>query len=800
MIRPIHHLTRRYVARGRHTGFHFPTLLLGLCLGVIAFGVAHGCMPESTFRPSPPLLEEENTLQVGPGCTYQTIGEAIDYANAQYGYHDTITIRVAKKTTPYDEAISIHNASQEKDWPRLIIEGPDSDNWQDWPTIRGAPDTGGEVVGMTGGALRHFVVRRYPDPTGSSISRKGIAVFSGVSLVESCRIEAFNRFDANGYPEKAVLVFCATNHGQANPSTVWNCDIVNNGVGIEFGETLAICAWNRIRNNVTVGVAAGYGGVSQIFSNVIEGNGGPGITLYNSGGWLWTNYSEVCNNTICNNEGNGIDIEHTDPSDDMPVAAVIRDNDIYENDGYGIYCDSPEGCWPHLRSNNVWSNGRGEYSARCPFPIDSISNNPERDGDWYLTADSAGIDAGSLTLEAGATVQEPGGALVLDTAVLDLGYHHAVESDDADAGLPQACLVCAPSDASDDCTSYAIQDGVDASQPGDVIRVRKYATPYRESVIVPETKADLVITSELAGEENRPTIVGDGECTIALFGNAILRNFAITRDAESQGGIGVSVSGSGQVDKCEISNHDVGVEASCQYGSGEGLCCPLISHNVVSNNVSHGIHLVDGSSAKVFSNWIDRNGFCGIRLESSPTHLGFAEISSNTIRRNGLAGGDGVFLNYVQGDFPLCPYIRDNVVYENYGYGYHCSQPYGLWSKPSAGGCYPNMRYNNVWFNSYTDSIVSPTHQTDPQSNYLNCPTCLGDGDFGCHGRMMNPMSFDPEYNGMFLTNGSQCIDAGSLTLEPGVNHWEGASTWPDRDQLDLGYHHPPAVCPWIAE
>ena len=62
----------------------------------------------------------------------------------------------------------------------------------------------------------------------------------------------------------------------------------------------------------------------------------------------------------------------------------------------------------------------------------------------------------------------------------------------------------------------------------------------------------------------------------------------------------------------------------------------------------------------------------------------------------------------------------------------------------------------------------------------------------------MMPMSFDPKYQGKFLAYTSECIDAGSLTLEPGVNHWEGSLLAPDAGQLDIGYHHPPSVCPWL--
>jgi len=117
---------------------------------------------------------------------------------------------------------------------------------------------------------------------------------------------------------------------------------------------------------------------------------------------------------------------------------------------------------------------------------------------------------------------------------------------------------------------------------------------------------------------------------------------------------------------------------------------------------------------------------------------------------------------------------------------------------PGHGGCYPQLRYNDVWFNNY---LPNPPlgYAEDRDNNYANCPQCLGENCIDS-GRIIMPLSFDPQYDAdYFLATDSAALNAGSLTLDPGATRTGWGGPLFDRGHLDLGFHRPPSgPAPWL--
>jgi len=335
-------------------------------------------------------------------------------------------------------------------------------------------------------------------------------------------------------------------------------------------------------------------------------------------------------------------------------------------------------------------------------------------------------------------------------------------------------IVCHPDYFdSGECDYDSIQDAINASSSGDTIEVRGYTEDdwYEESIIVTGSHSGIIIkgVKDLAYGTAYPQILPPTAATpvpaVVLDRSCTFKNFHISRDTgEKYLNDGICVTSPSIVKNCDVENQRYGVVSPCasnpdnddppvidlcelhgnQYGYVSGETEQILQYCSVHGNTSCGVKLSVGSCARIFSNAISSNEGHGILIEADDDNNGFAEISNNHIEEN---DSDGIYIDKSTGSQALMPVIRDNMIGGNGGYGVNCSV--------QNSGCYPTLRYNNVYSNS--------------SGAYHNTPT--GDSTRAVHS----------------YTDGTTCVDAGSLTLEPGES-WCG-SGGADTGILDLGGH-----------
>jgi len=814
-------------------------IFVGLLVSLMFFTSVVGAYSENTTVDELCSTADYH-FSVGPGGDFFSINKAIKaFYDPASGYNSDETICLTVAPGIYEERVRITNRH------RHCPEGTVCDDSEDYyyyhPTIhlRGDPDlkrpilkdvpfnsqfpnqTGCKekgvssvpAVSLTQGTISHFeIVRQKSDcycaDDNKPIRRGGIAIFGKV-LVEDCIIHGFQG-SALRDPEMGLAVFCAANTGGDHPSTVFNSEFYDNDIGLVCGETEVIVAYNKIHRN-EIGIDNSGGATLRIFSNWIARNKSHGIQFTSY--WAWANWAEISNNTITKNGGDGIYLKHNGISKqddklkldgklklDYPLCPHIRDNIIFENTGYGIKCEQvlfPPGYEPFtfyqiLKNNNVWGNQfPSEHPTDpennffgCDPGVKWMSFNPQyvnvpQTGSMslkpgravtgikmYLPADSPGKNSGSMSLNPGQAVMG-----INDSNMLDIGYHYN------EYKLPSNTYnFLVDTIGGRYCK---IQDAINDAGPGDVIMVASGI--YMENIYVGPEKGDLIIQS--FANEDRPVIIGDGHSpTVNLQHNGVFSNFKVTSNTRYN--TGIIVGGDSRVEHCNITDLAYGIKINDEVR-------PKLVSNTISLCSTTGILIILGDPQISFN--LVQNNLNGIQFKSNPDSPCQGEVSNNTIRWNDL---DGIHFGYDTGDEPLCPVVRDNNICENSGWGITSNVIYG-----SGCGVFPQLRYNNVWFNNYKHYWVPQEYKEDWVNNYGNFETIpFVPSPKGNSGRAIYPYAFNPKYRSdgsIELT--SPCIDAGSLFLDPGFAvYYEDWGPLRDLGQLDLGHHYSAtAICPW---
>jgi hypothetical protein len=356
-----------------------------------------------------------------------------------------------------------------------------------------------------------------------------------------------------------------------------------------------------------------------------------------------------------------------------------------------------------------------------------------------------------------------------------------------------------------------IQEAIDSERvrSGDTLKLQP--TRFAENVVVPPDK---LLTIMARYPSRPPAIVGPPvgpvvaasdrqppASRVTLQGAHKFSNVVVLGGGQQANGI--FLTGPAIVTGCEVSDCKVGVVGGCAsnffndnpaivefcdihdniHGIKTGEMEVVYSNNVIHHNESDGIHNAGGSTAKIVGNLIVSNGGHGINM-CSYHEIGWAshpEIANNTIAHNGLCG---IYMFYCNpGDMPVSPFIRDNVVIYNRGFGIDANTFYG---QPCGvlltGGCYPHLRHNNFWGNN-------PLHGGAPDDPLRNLGNQAGNWRVPWPKRQVKYMSFDPEYipETWYYEPYSRSIDTGSVFLHPG----ETQPDRPDAGWIDLGYHLP---------
>ncbi len=121
------------------------------------------------------------------------------------------------------------------------------------------------------------------------------------------------------------------------------CDIRNTGLGVQEGGTLIVKS-SRMYNNHRHGLGIGPEASKCVVVNCdIHHNGDEGINIYQS------KNVRIIRNNVFDNVGDGIGIINSD--------AVIRENNIFDNDFWGIWSQSNS--WCSISMNRIFRNKVG---------------------------------------------------------------------------------------------------------------------------------------------------------------------------------------------------------------------------------------------------------------------------------------------------------------------------------------------------------------------------------------------------------------------------------------------------------
>lgn len=127
--------------------------------------------------------------------------------------------------------------------------------------------------------------------------------------------------------------------------TILNNKIIDNSIGIYGEETQNVTiVYNEIRNNTNGGIIL-PGTETYIFNNIIENNDGMGGIVLKPG----TGKNKICNNTIKNNNDNGIKIDSSSENN-------IENNTIENNTKNGIFLFNSHRS--NLTNNSIFRNGK----------------------------------------------------------------------------------------------------------------------------------------------------------------------------------------------------------------------------------------------------------------------------------------------------------------------------------------------------------------------------------------------------------------------------------------------------------
>jgi nitrous oxidase accessory protein len=170
----------------------------------------------------------------------------------------------------------------------------------------------------------------------------------------------------------------------------------------------------------------------------------------------------------------------------------------------------------------------------------------------------------------------------------------------------------------------SIQEAIDDSKPGDVIRV--LSGNYSENVEVNKTA---IVLKGVDTGGGKPIVSGDGVgSTITLSADGCtLEGFVVMNSGNPHAGIEVRSNGNIIASNTVRWNRGYGIFVSNSTNN-------TVERNSISNNGFDGIFLLGSLGNDIFGNTINSNGMNGIRLVDSDENT----IESNAIVNNALYG------------------------------------------------------------------------------------------------------------------------------------------------------------------
>lgn len=382
------------------------------------------------------------------GADFLSIGEAIGSPCVQSGH----TVRVWGGQT-YNEIVFSHKALS---FHGLLVQGARPRLTVPSVFVGMAPT---HVTLEKGGEFLNFSLDGPTSIVEPESKLNGLAIM-GPTLVSNCVVTSYSGMGFAG--------FCAANPNDI-PSLIIANTITHNGQGVGNGDVEHVYRYNYIAEN-KVGAYTTTGSQARFIDNVIVHNTTQGVEIWQYGAFP-PNQTEVANNIIAGNGGHGILLTYAHPAN--PNCPVIRDNIISQNAGYAIHavdhsdareprlwalaadCSSGSivddsgkswmvgGCYPRVDRDCFWMNNNGASDLADQFYSVTLTVNevtrsyytvprggrllftgcfaadPKLTADWRLAADSPCINAGSLYLDPGATLEDGR----RDRGWLDIGSH-----------------------------------------------------------------------------------------------------------------------------------------------------------------------------------------------------------------------------------------------------------------------------------------------------------------------------------------------------------------------------------------
>ena len=272
-----------------------------------------------------------------------------------------------------------------------------------------------------------------------------------------------------------------------------------------------------------------------------------------------------------------------------------------------------------------------------------------------------------------------------------------------------------------------IQRGINFSADGDSVIV--LPGTYSENIYFDGKN----ITLESYGSADETIINGGGAGnTILLNGNSTVDGLTITNAGSDAADGGITVSG--------------------QYS-------PLVTNNIITQNLRNGISIAPGNSPSplIAGNIISGNEVHGIFIYGST-----GSIDSSTILKNNVIinnGHDGI---YCQGESNISPLIVNNTIANNERNGIMLVME----SNP--------IIINNIIWGNPNSTFYFSGNTNYPQLSYNDIEGSFPDEGIDNGGNIyLNPLFVASNIDNYYLDSMSPCIDAGALDLDGDGYTWE---------------------------
>lgn len=223
---------------------------------------------------------------------------------------------------------------------------------------------------------------------------------------------------------------------------------------------------------------------------------------------------------------------------------------------------------------------------------------------------------------------------------------------------------------------------------------------------------------------------------------------------------------------------DVKPEAYGTYLKGRGW---LIRGNRIHDNIGNGIRTGNDPSSSTTELLVDSTIENNIVYDNGGTFLHpHGRYGSADFECRPSTGGDGIVVWHGSGNI-----IRNNIVYNNIGYGIRVNENTTL-------GSTPNVVYNNtVYKNGYRGIYCYAGERTIVKNNisYLSGHENIFSG---CTNQLSNNLTTDPGFvnaagRDFHVNPGSPAIDAGMTLAEVTNDFAYGVRPWPAGGAYDIG-------------